>query len=122
MRPVWLTDEEFELLHLRNDAHPPDVDVRLQVAAPTGDPTGPPHNASAPPPAAPLGTTRTLLEPCHLAAGRDGVVGVDQPPAGRHHRRRRRTPLCRSQYWDVPSAYAAQGLTPSPNAAPTWRG
>jgi hypothetical protein len=33
MRPVWLTDEEFEFLHLRNDAHPPDVDVRLQVAA-----------------------------------------------------------------------------------------
>ena len=33
MRPVGLTDEEFELLHLRNDAHPPDVDVRLQVAA-----------------------------------------------------------------------------------------
>ena len=33
MRPVWLTDEEFELLHLRNDAHTPDVDVRLQVAA-----------------------------------------------------------------------------------------
>ena len=32
-RPVWLTEEEFELLHLRTDAHPPDVDVRLQVAA-----------------------------------------------------------------------------------------
>jgi predicted kinase len=32
-RRIWLTDEEFELLHRRDSAHPPDADVRLRVAA-----------------------------------------------------------------------------------------
>jgi predicted kinase len=32
MRRVWLTDDEFELLHQRDSAHPPDVDAQLQVA------------------------------------------------------------------------------------------
>jgi predicted kinase len=32
MRRIWLTDDEFELLHQRDGAHPPDVDARLQVA------------------------------------------------------------------------------------------
>ena len=32
-RRTWLTDEEFEFLHRRDDAQPPDVDVHLHVAA-----------------------------------------------------------------------------------------
>jgi hypothetical protein len=31
-RKVWLTDEEFELLHRRDQEMPPDVDARVEVA------------------------------------------------------------------------------------------
>jgi len=61
-------------------------------------------------------TVLTEVGPVEIAVPREPAARRSASPSTP------RTPLCRSQYGDVPSAYAAQGLTHSPNAAAAWRG